>query len=188
MWKRWVQGGLLALSLILASFLLYILAIRSEPEPAAGSLSAEAPRRADARNEQFTFVQSRGGAVQWEVLAKRARVFEAEQRALLEDVQVTLFGEHGWELKAVGDDGEIDTGTKNFALTKREGDIALELQSGYTIYTNHITWTDERREVGTADPVRIVGHGLELTGRGLIGRLDQEEFTVLHDVRVAFLQ
>ena len=36
----------------------------------------------------------------------------------------------------------------------------------------------------TQDPVRIVGHGLEVTGRGLLGYLDREEFEVLEDVHV----
>jgi lipopolysaccharide export system protein LptC len=38
--------------------------------------------------------------------------------------------------------------------------------------------------VSTGDPVTIVGQGLEIKGRGLVGKLDSEEFKVLEDVHV----
>lgn len=40
--------------------------------------------------------------------------------------------------------------------------------------------------IQTDDPVRIVGNGLEITGRGLLGRTESEEFEVLDDVHVDF--
>jgi len=47
---------------------------------------------------------------------------------------------------------------------------------------------EERREVNTADPVTIIGQGMEITGRGLVGKLDSEEFKILHDVHVELTQ
>lgn len=187
MWLRWARSGLLALSLILASFLSYLLVTRTEPVPASsnGQGSLE---RADAGIDQFTFTQSKDGVVQWQVQAQRARVFESEKRALLEDVQVTLFGRKGWELKLAGDEGTIDTEKRDFVLAKRNGVIAVQFESGYTVYTNHLAWADAHREISTNDPVQITGHGLDITGRGFIGKLDKEEFKVLEDVHVEIVQ
>jgi hypothetical protein len=42
--------------------------------------------------------------------------------------------------------------------------------------------------VSTNDPVTIVGQGLEITGRGLVGKLDSEEFKILDDVHVEITQ
>jgi LPS export ABC transporter protein LptC len=182
MWRSWIRAGLLILSLLLASALFFLLASRRESVPRAvtpGSLD-----RADAGIDQFTFLQSRAGTVQWEVQARQARMVESEHQAKLEQVEVTLYGANGWEMKLKGDEGTINTATKNFTLVRREGPIAVRLQNGYTIYTNHLSWEDERREVSTSDPVTIVGQGLEIKGRGLLGKLDSEEFKVLEDVRV----
>jgi lipopolysaccharide export system protein LptC len=118
------------------------------------------------------------------VQAQRAHVFEAQQRAQLEQVQVTLYGQKGWELKLEGDEGTIDLAKKDFVLVKHADQIAVHLQSGYTITTNHLAWTDQDREVRTGDPVTISGHGLIVKGRGLVGKLDTEEFKVAHDVHV----
>jgi len=73
-------------------------------------------------------------------------------------------------------------------LSKRTGDIAVRLENGYTIFTNHLAWTDARREVTTNDAVTITGNGLEVKGRGLVGKLDVEEFQILEDVHVEIVQ
>jgi lipopolysaccharide export system protein LptC len=188
MWDRWVRGGLLTLSAVLALSLFYILVTRSESVPRPPVGGAEPLETADAGIHDFRFVQSDAGAVKWEVLARQAHLFEGEQRARLEDVRVSLFGKSGRELHAVGDEGAIDTAKKDFVLTKTSGLIAVELNSGYTIYTNHLHWSEEQKQIHTADPVTISGHGLEVTGRGLVGKIDQEEFQVLQDVHVELVQ
>ena len=73
-------------------------------------------------------------------------------------------------------------------LARRTGDITVRLEHGYTIFTNHLAWTDARREVTTSDAVTITGNGLEIKGRGLVGKLDVEEFQILEDVHVAIVQ
>jgi len=187
MWVRWARRGLLALSLILAFSLAYLLATKTDP----GSASVDrqhALERADAGIDQFTFTQSKDGAVQWRVEAQRARVFESEKQAILEDVQITLFGKRGWELKLAGDEGKLDTEKKDFLLAKREGVITIQFESGYTIHTNHLVWADARREISTADQVQIMGHGLQITGQGFLGKMDKEEFKILNNVHVEIVQ
>jgi len=186
MWHVWVRAALLSLSVILAGALVFLLVTRKESAPQ--SVSTGALDRADAGIDQFTFLQSRSGVVQWQVQAERARMLEAEHQARLEEVEVTLYGASGWEMKLEGDEGLIDTSTKNFTLVRHGGPIVVRLQNGYTIYTNHLAWVDERREVRTEDPVRIVGEGVDVTGRGLIGKLDAEEFRILEDVHVNLTQ
>lgn len=183
-WHRWVQRGLLSLSVVLVACLVYLLLARTEsPSPAKNFRKTFG--RADAGINRFSFVQSKSGAVQWEVQARRAKLFEAESRVVLEeDVQVTLYGRNGWELKLDGDEGTVDTSKKNFLVAKRWSLIAVQLKNGYTIFTNHLVWTDQRQEVRTNDPVTISGNGVKVTGRGLIGKLENEEFQILENVRV----
>ena len=188
MWSRYIRGALLVLSGILAIFLVYLLTSQVESEQAPAEPVPSRLEHADAGIEHFTFTQSRSGTVQWQVLAQRARLFETENRAALENVRVTLYGPTGRELQLEGDEGTIDTAKKNFVLAKRTGTIAVRLENGYTIFTNHLAWTDARREVTTSDTVTITGNGLEVTGRGLVGKLDVEEFQILEDVHVAILQ
>jgi lipopolysaccharide export system protein LptC len=184
MWRRWVRGSLLIVSGILACFLVYLLATRTDSAPPPSLAHSGPLASADAGIDQFSFLQSQGGSVRWKVEAQRAHVLDAQHQAQLEQVRVTLYGATGEDLRLEGDSGTIDTASKNFTLVNEGRPIAVELSSGYTIYTNHLTWTDRTREIRTDDPVRMAGHGLEVRGRGLIAKLDTEEFKVLEDVQV----
>jgi LPS export ABC transporter protein LptC len=188
MWERWARGTLLGLTVILASFLLYLLVTRMDSVPSPSVASSSSSERSDGGIDQFRFTRSRAGAVQWEVHAERARMFEAENRARLEQVRVTLYGAKGWELKLEGDEGTVDTIKKDFVLVNYAAPIEVQLESGYTINTNHLAWRDADRTIRTDDPITIYGNGLEVKGRGFVGKLDTEEFKILEDVHVAITQ
>ena len=184
MWQRWVRGCLLAVSVVLACFLAYLLVTNSTTVPNPTAAVPGAMDIADATISRFTFTQTKDDMVQWQVQAQEARLFERDRQAILQAVAVTLFGKQGKELTVTGDEGTLNTETKNFVLANRSMPLVIHTDSGYDIYTNHLAWTDQTREIRTQDPVRIVGHGLEVTGRGLLGHLDTEEFEVLEDVHV----
>jgi len=48
---------------------------------------------ADATISQFTFTQTKGDTVQWQVQAQEARLFERDRRAMLRVVAGTLLGQ-----------------------------------------------------------------------------------------------
>jgi lipopolysaccharide export system protein LptC len=184
MWERIARQTLLALSVTLSVFLGYLLFINVDSVPITRSSAPGSIEEADAKISEFTFTQTKGDIVQWQVQAKQARLFEQEKRALLQMVDVTLYGVNGKELTVSGDEGTLDTATKNFMLANKTNPLVVQTGSGYVIYTNHLVWTDATKEIRTDDPVRIVGNGLEVTGRGLLGRMASEEFEVLEDVHV----
>ena len=184
MWERWFRRGLLALSVVLATFLGYLLVTRSNPGFSSRSVTAVEAESADARIQDFMYTQTNGDIVQWKVQAEQARLFEKDSHAVLSNVHVTLYGKQGQELTLSGDEGTLDTQTKNFQLSNRTAPIVVETQSGYTIHTNHLTWTDARHEIKTDDHVTINGDGLQVTGMGILGKMDTEEIQVLDNVRV----
>ncbi len=169
---------------MLACFLIYLLMTNATSVPPPTAIVPGTIDQADAIISRFTFTQTKGDRVQWQVDAKQARMFEREKKAVLDNVTVTLFGLQGKELTVQGDEGSLDTESKDFLLANRSEPLVIHTQSGYVIYTNHLMWTDQTREIRTKDPVRIIGHGLEVKGRGLLGHLDTEEFEVLEDVHV----
>jgi hypothetical protein len=70
--------------------LIYLLMTNSTASPpptaAPGTIN-----QADAIISKFTFTQSKGDKVQWQVDAQQARLFEQDKKAILDDVAVTLF-------------------------------------------------------------------------------------------------
>ena len=178
---RWTLGGII---LSLAAFLAYVVIRQmhatAPPPPVASPILEEA----DAGMEGFVYRQTKDGMVQWEVAAQKAEMFEAKHEAALEAVELRLFGRDGQEMMVRADEGMINTQTNDFELSNRENLIAIKLRNGYTILTPHLHWIDNKQEIRTPNPVTIQGHGLTITGIGLVGYLETEEFTVLDHVRV----
>lgn len=184
MWQQWLRRGLLGLVLVLSSALVYVLLTRTDTKSSPTPMSAADLTKGDAGIEHVTFRQSRDGSVQWEVRAERAEVFEAERSAHLDTVLVTLYGDEGPELTLHAEQGTIDTETRDFELINSRDPLEVQLEGGYTVFTNRLAWVEASGELHTQDPVTIVGNGMVVYGRGLVGKLETEEFQVQQDVRV----
>lgn len=182
----WVRRGLAGVIVCLAGLLAYLVFERSHT-----SDSVSAPDQppvvdaADSLMHGFHYQQTKDTRVTWKVDAKQARMYEGQHEAVLDDVQVRLFAEEGKEEMAIqAEEGTINTATNNFHLINRRDPIRVDLVDGYTLYTPQLEWHDDKQEIHTQEAVRIVGHGLRITGKGLVGHMTTEEFTVLEDVRV----
>lgn len=184
MWASGIRHGLGGIVILLTAFLGYLVVSHVSSRAPSASITQSDVEQADADIHGFTYMQTQSGVVQWEVKAQHAQVHEAVHQAVLQDVRLSLYREQGRHMTLEADRGVIDTVTHDFDLTKQTGLMAVKFASGYTLYTNHLRWIDARREMSTQDPVMIRGKGLTITGTGLIGRLDEEEFKVLQDVRV----
>ncbi len=177
--KAWLLGIIFAVLVTLAVFIVSGPSRRVQ-QVAVPSL----PQTADAGVKGFSFVQSKDGLVDWKIQAKQAQVFDADAKAVLSDVQVTLMGPDGVTMTVAGDDGTINTLSKDFVISKKTGDLALLLNSGYTIYTSRFTWDNQKHRIWTDESVTIKGPRLEITGQGMEAYLATQEMRVRRNVRV----
>lgn len=181
--ERLVRSGLLGIMLVvLATLILYVLQGPSRRVPAVSV--AVLPQSADAGLREFSFVESKEGQVDWKIHANEAQVFDAESKAVLKGVRVTLSDPQGVQMTVDGDDGTINTTSKDFVLSKRTGDLALIFKDGYTIYTPRIAWVNNERRFWTDEPVRITGPNMEVTGQGMDTLLTTREMRIRRDARV----
>lgn len=178
---RWTLGGIV---LSLAVFLVYVVMVQVRTNAPPAPVTAPVLEEADSGMEGFVYRQTKDGMVQWEVAAQKAQVFEAKHEAILDEVQLRLFGQDGEEMMLEADEGMINTETNDFELRNRDELMAIEFANGYTILTPHIHWIDSTQEIRTPHPVTIQGNGLQITGVGFLGNIESEEFTLLDQVHV----
>ncbi|GJL56552.1 MAG: hypothetical protein NPIRA02_36840 [Nitrospirales bacterium] len=182
-WVRWILTGIV---LVMGMFIVHRVVTHMEERASQSSVQSSAATPADAWIDGFTYRQTQSGKTKWKVAAERAQVFESEHRANLETVFVELLGNETAtrEMTVEAETGTIDTVTNNFALDNEKEMMEVHLASGYTIFSTHLTWIEASRKFTTQTPVVIRGHGLTITGIGLVGTIDNEEFKVLRDVQV----
>ena len=182
--SRAVQWMLMVIILGSTGYLGYVMIGTVQSNSPPPSVTTSKFEQADAGMEGFVYRQTDEGLIRWEVEAERAEMSETEHHTLLKTVQVTLFGHQGEEMRLQAEGGSINTETNEFDLRNDHDPIKIQLANGYTIFTPHIHWMEANQEISTKMPVRIQGHGLTITGVGLLGDFHSEEFTILEDVRV----
>lgn len=181
---RVARAGLLGIIFALLATLLIFIVVGPSRRVAQVSVPA-LPQKADAGLQGFSYVQSKDGLVDWKIQAKQAQVFDADAKAVLNDeVRVTLMGRNGVTMTVTGDDGTINTASKDFVISKRSGELALVFDSGYTIYTPEVTWDNQTHRIWTNAPVRITGPMLKATGRGMDAFPITNEMRIRRNVRV----
>ena len=179
-----IRWGFTFLLLVMAMFIGHRVYTHMQAQTPPSSPSSSGSPSADAWIQGFTYRQTQSGVAKWEVVAKRAQVFQAEHRAQLEDVTIHLFGEKNKQMTVEAEQGTINTKTKNIDLQNQEDFLTVRLSNGYTIFSKHLQWRESSHQIQSQTPVMIKGRGLTITGTGLVGNIDEEEFQILHDVRV----
>ena len=178
-----IRWGLTFLVLIMAIFIGHRVYTQMEKTPPPVLHTSKEIRPADAWIHGFTYRQTQAGVAKWEVLAKRARVNQAENLAQLEDVTIYLFEKEDKQMTVEADEGTINTKTKNIELKNQKDFLSVRLNNGYTIYSKQLQWKESSRQVKSQTPVVIKGKGLTVTGTGLVGNVDEQEFQILSNVR-----
>jgi LPS export ABC transporter protein LptC len=181
--ERLARAGLLSIMLIvLATLMIFIL---QGPARRIPSMSvAVIPQSPSSGLREFSFVESKAGDVEWKIRAQQAQVFDADAKAVLSGVRLTMADSKGVQMTVEGDDGTINTTSKDFVLSNRSSELAIVFNDGFTIYTSRVTWVNDERRLWTDAPVRITGPSIEVTGEGMDALLATQEMRIRRDARV----
>ncbi len=156
-----------------------------ERSQATASVPLQEQQGADAWIQGFSYQQTRSGATKWVVTAEQAKVFEDEHLAKLQTVKVQLFDQEFQKKQMVitSEEGIMNTANNDFELKSQREKTVMSFESGYRVFSDRLIWKEASRKIRTNDPVIIQGDGMVITGIGLIGDADKNEFQILHNVR-----
>lgn len=149
------------------------------------SVTLEEQQGADAWIHGFTYRQTQSGSTKWIVNANQAKVFEKEHVAKLETVLVRLFDSafQKEQLRITSEEGVMNTSNNDFELVSKNEKTVITFESGFQVFSDKLTWSEQSRQIYTTDQVTIKGDGLIITGTGLEGDVDKNEFHLLKNVR-----
>ena len=149
------------------------------------SVTLEEQQGADAWIHGFTYRQTQSGSTKWIVNANQAKVFEKEHVAKLETVLVRLFDSafQKEQLRITSEEGVMNTSNNDFELVSKNEKTVITFESGFQVFSDKLNWNEQSRQIYTTDQVTIKGDGLIITGTGLEGDVDKNEFHLLKNVR-----
>jgi LPS export ABC transporter protein LptC/lipopolysaccharide transport protein LptA len=135
---------------------------------------------------KIELVESNEKGKEWELKADEASLFEVDQLWQLRTVGIQLYGEAGATYHVTGDTGTVAIDTKDILI---EGNVKIVSSSGYQFSTASARYVSETRELLAPNEVVMEGppeekdRRLNLTGMGLLAKMDDNNIYVLRDVR-----
>jgi LPS export ABC transporter protein LptC len=181
-WTAWralplwllIIGGLVALGVVLVSH----VRVRGTAVPLS-------PSRVDGDLilTGFSLSTLLNGEREWEVSAARARLFEPDHHAVLDEVRGTVRLRNGSLMQFEGVSAIFDTVSHDLDLEGQDLGAVVTLPNGFVLRANRLRWTQEQGELSSDDSIVLVGPRLSIRGVGLRAWPSSQEFTILNSVR-----
>lgn len=152
---------------------------------ATATVSLQEQHGADAWIQGFSYRQTRSGSTKWVVTADQAQVFDDEHLAKLQNVSVQLFDKtfKKEQMLITSQEGVMNTSSNDFELISHDEKTVMTFEDGSQMFTDKLTWNEAARQIYADDLVVIEGDGLVITGVGLVGDIEKNEFRLLNNVR-----
>jgi LPS export ABC transporter protein LptC len=114
---------------------------------------------------------TRDGKPEWTLDAKSARLIQAENRSILEDLSVVFFMKNQKKAHLTANHGVLENNTNNFTVT---GNVVLE-NAEYNLQTEELRYNHKDRIIYTITPADISGKSLHFSAEKIIFNLNSHQ-------------
>ncbi len=178
--RRW-----LALLIFISVIALAVVVRQAFQQQRPEEILAALPKQIDLSLEQLHYTQNENGQRSWTLDADKAEYQRDENQALLDKVRLQFYqtGEAG-NIQLEAEHGTLHQETRQIEVWGR---VVVKTARGEQLFTERLQYDDQRRQLTTDEPVRILAPQLELTGTGLQVDLDSGHLEVKDDVWMLLL-
>lgn len=159
--------------------------------PAGGFLSphsdiVENPAALEARQQVFVMdgvllKQHTDGVEEWNIRSKQVSSSDGGKTLLFDGVIADLFREGAILFHIVSKAGRYEQQKQRLGLA---GDVRVEHKKGSVLHTQQLYFWDKDARITTKYPVRMVGDGMKVRGKGFTYDLDSGAYAVDGRVKV----
>ncbi len=136
--------------------------------------------KADMSLEKIRLVEDKHGRKTWELEARTAQQNNEDNIMILDEPKVTYYTEEGKIIIVTGTKGRVKQDSKDMEL---KGNVKLTSSDGYTLKTDSLSYSHQKRKVTTADPVEIEGDLMHLVGQGMQVDMETQTLKVFNRVK-----
>lgn len=138
------------------------------------------PDEADIRISDFIFTEVGKENMRWEVKARSAEYQKKLNLALLDQVRIKLTTPDGRIFILTGDEGKMQTETKDVELN---GHVVMISDAGDKFSTDYLRYSDAEKRIYTDAPVRLENENMHIEGVGLSILVNKGQVTLASNVR-----
>jgi LPS export ABC transporter protein LptC len=175
---------LLVLALILAVILLAVIAMRYRPENNLRTIVKALPEGIDVSLQDIDYTHIEEGRARWRLVATQVERQAKSSILVVNSPQMTFYDEQRevrGSLQAVT--GEV---SEDYRKVQLNDEVVLKNTSGYTLYTDRLTYDHDTQTATTDALVRLESKGLHLQGRGLVFHVQTKQLQLKEQVEGVF--
>jgi LPS export ABC transporter protein LptC len=173
--KRLFWGGISLLALIMLFF------VFDDKRGADEIVLNVFSDKADIEIKNFHFTEVGDPELVWEIDARGAQYMRAENIALFDDVAVRLTLADGRSYLMTGNEGTLQTDTKDIDIT---GDVSIVSDEGGQFGTDHLKFSHSERRIYTEEDITIENSYIKARGKGMTLSLKDRRISLLSNVDV----
>ncbi len=132
------------------------------------------------KNINYTEVGDSGQ--KWEIKADSARYIKSENLAILDKVRVKLVMPDGKTLIMTGDNGKMNTDTKDMEIA---GNVEVISDKGDRLTTTILKYSGSERRIYTEDAVKLENASMQVRGIGMSLSLKDNDVALLSKVKAS---
>ena len=175
---------LLVLALVLAVILLALIAMRYRPDNNLQTIVKALPEGIDVSLQDIDYTHIEEGRARWRLVARQVERQAKTDTLVVSSPRMNFFDEQGQVTGSVqAASGEI---SDNYRKVRLHDEVVLKNSSGYTLFTDRLSYDHETRSATTDAPVRIESEGLQLEGQGLVFHVQSKKLELHENVRGVF--
>jgi LPS export ABC transporter protein LptC len=155
---------LIAMLLLVTGLLVPILG--RQREPVSKKSGDTLPPDVDLALKTINYTETRDGRRHWSLKADSAEFDSTRQASTIKNVHMVFFDRQGEEqVVLTADQGSWATASGEVSAS---GNVVIKAGGEYSLFTDQLQYSEERGQITSEHPVRMVGRGVEMTGRGLV--------------------
>ncbi|MDP2838867.1 MAG: LPS export ABC transporter periplasmic protein LptC, partial [Syntrophales bacterium] len=121
--------------------------------------------------------------LKWELTADTARYLKKENLALFEKVTVRLLMKDGRIFVMNGDQGRLDTQSRDMEI---DGNVGVVTENGDRFATDRLRYRNAARRIETDRPVVMENGNVRISGVGMVFHLDEKRLSLLSQIRASY--
>lgn len=138
------------------------------------------PDEADVRIQDFVYTEVGKENIRWEVKAKTAQYQKKLNLALFDHVQIKLTTQEGKVFLMTGDEGRMQTDTKDVEI---KGHVVVTSDTGDKFSTDYLRYSDAQKKIYTDAAVMMESRQMRIQGVGLSIFMNKGELLLSSGVR-----
>lgn len=131
----------------------------------------------------FHIFRIKGENIDMEIMAREAKIFDGEDEASINRIEITYKPASKNPVKLNADKGTFNFGNNTLFLEREDNAVDVKIGNNVTIKADNLRWLGNSKEIRSQGKVYVKGDNIYLEGEGFVANLDNDVYELNKNIR-----